>query len=153
MKSQRVNLRTTFRLKLVTDSVTIKAPLWQGTIAVPDVGLCEADRNLQELPELSCRAGVHSAAAARVWIEDAGDRSEPVQSGDVRGGNRLLSGLSPVTKWAIDLKDPGTPAGEIQALMDAPGAQLAFAVQRPLADLTRELSLANVDLRPYLGPQ
>ena len=146
-----VNLRTTLHLTLITDRMTTKAPLWQKPIVVPGLGHCETDTDFQGTPQLVCRTGVRSPAAARVWVEYPGFHSEPMQWGQVTSDGNLLFGLSPVAKLVIPLADPLTPTSDIRPAANHSGAEIGFTVQRPLADFTREVDLTDVDLTPYLG--
>ncbi len=152
-RSHRVNLRTTLHLTLVTDRLTTKAPLWQKPIVVPGVGVCEAYTEFRGAPQVLCRTGVRSAESVRVWMEYPGSHAEPVQPGGVTSEHRIFWGLSPVEKWVIALGDPGNPSSEMLTAKSHPEAELRFVVQRPLAEITRELAIADVDLIPYLGSQ
>ena len=152
IRSGRVSLRDKLRLTVVTDRVTTKAASWQERVRVPGMGRCEAFIDLpSDAPSILCETEVHSAQAARVWIEYPGYRSEPIDSGQVNSGSNVLWGLSPVEKWVIGLSGGNPLSSDVRAALNHPGSQLSFTVQWPLAYATRELTLRDADLAPFLA--
>ncbi len=139
LRQQSVNLRASFELQILNDTVETIVPFAESSFRVPDLGFCRIAAQDPEQPQLTCRAGLTHPVEV------------DVQSDSSRIPGQIIAGFPKSSiPWGLSpASDLGTPnLAEVQ-----PGSQLEFIPRRNIADLRLALDFRDVLLARYIVPR
>jgi hypothetical protein len=172
IKSTPVTLRFSVLLTLLRDQGTVKVPLQDGDIAMPNVFNCATYGTSME--DLLCRTPLFQPRLFRIGIDapeachsaasDLPQRSEALErtapSAQLQGINMSYGWraqvmdfeISPVTAFYMSLRQ-GPRSAEShanQGTLDCPGAQLEFTTRGPVAHIRRDIEIRGLRLADYV---
>jgi hypothetical protein len=140
LRQQPVNLRTSFDLEIVADTVERKESLVLHSFFVPSLGRCQVVANDPQM-QLTCRVGLEDSVETTVRLDLP---HGPRQSIGTFVPDSMPFGLSPTS-------DLGVVSFPVSSLPS--DAEIAFIPRRKIAAFQRSLNLEHVQLSDYFLPR